>query len=179
MDFISRLQVLFLISISLISFSSCGKDSQNDVTQLTKKSDLLRALQFSRDGQAAPCAPGLQAFENTVYKTVLRPQCAECHDGTGAGPASGPPHSSADPVASYNLIESSGYVDFTQPLDQSTFVFKVQQKHWLKYDKTAAGVSVDQMTAALQAWWDQGENSCPDYATAQTVASVIPKVMFR
>ncbi len=175
MDFISRLRILFLISVFLICLSSCGKESRkDDVSEITKKSELFKSLQFGHNDQAAPCAQGLAAFENTLYKTVLRPQCAECHDGTGSGPASGPPHSSADPVASYNLIASSGYVDFTQPLDQSTFVFKVQQKHWVKYDKNATGVTVDQMTQALQAWWDQGESSCPDYATTQTAGAVIP-----
>lgn len=176
MDFISRLKVILFISTAVVLFPSCGNNSpdNNDVTEITKKSELLKSLQFGHDDSTPPCAQGLAAFEATLYSKVLRPQCAECHDGAGAGPASGPPHSSADPVASYNLIESSDYVDFTQPLDQSTFILKVNQKHWLKYDKNAAGVTADQMTAALQAWWDQGESSCPDYATAQSAGIVIP-----
>jgi mono/diheme cytochrome c family protein len=172
MDFIPRLRALFLVSLAMAGLSSCGQQSPDDMASDTQKSDVLKLLQFGHKDHAAPCATGLQAFQSTIYSTILRPQCAECHDGTGSGPASGPPHSSADPVAAYQ--EASNYVDFTQPLDQSFFVQKVQQKHWLKNDSKAVGTTVALMTQALQAWWDQGENACPDYASAQTAGAAIP-----
>jgi hypothetical protein len=172
MDFIPRLRVFVLVLTAVISLSSCGKDSSNDVTEITSKSDLMRSLQFGRRDQAAPCASGLAAFQATIYSTILRPQCAECHDGSGTAAHPGPPHSSADPVVAYN--EASNFVDFTQPLDQSDFVSMVQAKHWLKYDSAATGTSADLMTAALEAWWTQGESSCPQYATPKTASLAIP-----
>ena len=115
----------------------------------------------------APCPQGLAAFEKNLYTPILRHNCVECHDVGGIGPE----HSTADPIASYAAIET--YVNFAQ-MDQSRIIQHVQTKHWVNYDTAATGVSVDQMTGALQAWWADGEKSCPNSSTAQTSAAAIP-----
>ena len=74
-------------------------------------------------------------------------------------------------MASYQMMKT--YVDFAQ-LDQSRIIQHVQTKHWVNYDASESGVSVDDAMAALKAWWGQGESSCPDSATAQTASLAIP-----
>jgi hypothetical protein len=126
---------------------------------------LLASLQSFADD--TPCAQGLDAFKRNVYKPILRTKCIDCHDVGGIGPA----HSSSDPVASYKMIKT--YVQFAQ-LNRSRIVQHVQSQHWADYNSKETGVSVADIMTALQSWWDQGESSCPDSATAQTATLAIP-----
>jgi hypothetical protein len=156
MDF--NLRFAFAITATLL-LSSCG--SGNDLTPVTVKKEILSA------GAAAPCASGLAAFEKNLYLPILRSKCIDCHDKGGIGPA----HSTADPIASYNMIKT--YVNFAE-LSQSRIIQHVQIKHWVNYDASETGCSVSDITTALQNWWDQGEKACPSSDTAQTATALIP-----
>jgi formylglycine-generating enzyme len=95
---------------------------------------------------------GFESFKKNVYP-ILRNQCVECH---AHGP--GPSHSSDDPVEAYRITRS--YVSSFQNLHYVKLVTKGTNGHGNAYGaKKTVTLKEDELVAALQKWWDQGENT--------------------
>ena len=155
--------VATITSVALaLGFSACTKPANPP--------DVVVPTANIYHGADDSCPDGIAAFNKNLYTPILRQNCIECHDQNGDGP----PHSTADVNASYALIKT--YVDFAQ-IDKSRIISRVKSQHWLNYDPKATGTTVDLMTAALQNWFDQGEKSCPNSATAQSSMTLIPTTL--
>lgn len=150
-----------MLTIMCCLLPSCG-EKQSLLAQLTSHNSRSLAIQ-----DADPCPDGIAAFTKNVYTPILRQSCVGCHDAN----EDGPPHSTADVVASYAMIKT--YVDFAQ-ISKSRIISRVKSQHWLNYDSKATGTDVQTMTNALQSWWDQGQKSCPNSATLQSAQILIP-----
>ena len=98
---------------------------------------------------------GFEAFKRNVYPlihgTKQNRQCAECHDNGGKGPN----HSSSDPWISYQKVLS--YTNFGN-LSASKFIVKGTNGHPASYGGNVT-VTQEQLVAAFQKWWNEGENT--------------------
>ena len=112
------------------------------------------------------CSTGLAAYQATLYP-VQRQYCAQCHDDDGIAIR----HSSADPALAYSITRK--LIDFGR-LDQSTLISKLKEKHWLQHDGPAIPLEPSQVETLIQAWWDQGEHSCPSSKGLLSAAIAIP-----
>lgn len=122
----------------------------------------------------ATCDAGLTAFKNTVFPLV-RNHCHECHDGTGNGPSTGPAFAVPDPVQAYDQVKAR--TDFSN-IPQSIFVVTGGNRHCLsRGGKPDCGASHDDVLAAVNAWWTQGEQTCNELGTLVTTALTLPATL--
>lgn len=104
------------------------------------------------------CDEGVNAFKTSVHP-LLRDRCVKCHDSEhNPQDPLGPTFAVADAAKSYSSLLA--YQNFDD-IANSNFVKKGGNMHCLNtygYDcKTAA----PEVAAAVQAWWDGGEKTCP------------------
>ncbi len=99
------------------------------------------------------CEEGLAGFRKNVHE-LLKSRCIECHDESGSGPT----HTVLDPKQSY--LKVLKYVDFAN-IQRSKFVTKGGNGHCRDNDGSPdCGASPEELQAAIQAWWNEGERTC-------------------
>ncbi len=96
-------------------------------------------------------AKGIEAFRRNVYEPILQKQCLKCHGNNGPGPN----HSSEDLGTSYQMVLR--YTNFMD-IKNSKFVTKGTNDHGNSYGGQTT-ITQEELTQALQRWWDQGENT--------------------
>jgi hypothetical protein len=112
----------------------------------------------------AQCQAGVTAFTNSVHQ-LIRTHCTHCHD-VNADIRQGPPFAVADPGDSYSRV--SRLVNWNDP-NSSYFITKGGDRHCVGYGYDCA-TGAPELEAALNAWWTNGESSCPrlgNFFTAQ------------
>jgi hypothetical protein len=100
------------------------------------------------------CTTGLDSFEKNIYPS-LKAKCINCHSEDNLAP----PHAHKDVEKAYQTaLESVKFPNY----ENSKFVAKAKDKHWLEYDPDEVGISVEEIKKHLNAWYVNGQNDCPD-----------------
>lgn len=132
--------------------------------------DRLTASPAGTRGSGA-CAPGLEAFRQTVHPFV-RQHCTRCHSADPASPDQGPPFAVVDAAQGYgDLLKRVNFAD----IPRSRLVTKGGNYHCkTEYGFDCGVKSVEQVIPVVRAWWDQGQQSCPDSGKLFSPALAVP-----
>lgn len=136
--------------------------------------DRLTAPQGEGRGEtrgSGACGPGLESFRQTVHPFV-RQNCVKCHSADPSSKYQGPPFAVVDAAQGYgDLLKRVNFAD----IPSSRLVVKGGNHHCLDPYEFECGInSPNQVIPVVRAWWDQGQQTCPDSGKFFSPAIAIP-----